>query len=56
MSDMERKELDSDQNGLYLETADEDGIHICEKVGDGKVYVYYSELPSLIKLLQEYVQ
>ena len=53
MMDKEKVYLDDTENSLYIEAADEDGLHICEQIGDGKVYVYLSEIPVLIKKLQE---
>lgn len=50
----EKKSLDDDENGIYLKNVDEDGLQICEKGGGGEVYVYYSEIEDLIKLLKEF--
>ena len=50
----ERKNLDEDENGLFLKNVDEDGIQIVEREGGGEVYVYYSEIPDLIKDLEYY--
>ena len=41
-------------NNLRLDLADEDGFHICEMVGDGKIYVYYSEIDRLFKRAIEF--
>ena len=46
-------QLDKDENGLYIELADEDGLHIIETDGKGKVYVYYSELDKLLQKLKQ---
>lgn len=46
--------LDAGENTLILSPGDEDGFHIEEENGSkGKVYVYYSEKPNLIKCLEE---
>jgi len=53
-SQQERRYIDNRENGLYVEAADEDGVHVCESADDNKVYIYFSEIPDLIKILQEY--
>jgi len=50
----EKRNLDDDENGVYLKNVDEDGLQICEKEGKGEVYIYYSEIEDLIKLLKKY--
>jgi hypothetical protein len=49
----EKHLLDDLQNGIYIEDADEDGVLIAEMEGDMKVYVYYTEIPKLVNILQE---
>jgi hypothetical protein len=47
--------IDQGENGLRIDHADEDGIHIVEAGSnphkENKVYIYYSELPRLIDAL-----
>ena len=45
--------VDDGENGLRIDIADVDGIKIVESDGDHAVYVYYSEIPKLVKGLQE---
>jgi hypothetical protein len=45
--------LDDSSNTLRIDPADNDGFHICEIAGSkGKVYVYYSEIDSLVDCLK----
>ena len=50
----EKRQLDDDENGLYVKNIDEDGVKICEKCSDEGVYVYYSEIEDLINNLYHY--
>lgn len=45
--------LDDEENTLRLEPADIDGFYIEETVGKNKVYVYYTEIETLIQLLRK---
>jgi hypothetical protein len=51
----ERMYLDDGENGAYVEAADDDGIQICECNGESKVYIYFSEISKLVRILQEYL-
>lgn len=44
--------IENDPNGLLLCPGDEDGFHITEVEGKGRIYVYYSERERLIECLQ----
>ena len=46
--------IDDDKNGLRIDKADEDGIQIVEHDNESAVYVYISEIPKLMGVLQEY--
>ena len=48
----EKRNLDDDENGLFLQNVDIDGLQIVEKEGGGMVYVYYSEVEDLINDLK----
>jgi len=49
--------IDSGENGLKIDKADEDGITICEtefgRETENQVYIYNSEIKKLIDGLQE---
>jgi hypothetical protein len=45
--------VDEAENGLRIDHGDEDGFKIVESEGESEVYVYYSELKKLIRVLQE---
>ena len=46
---------EADENGLILVPGDDDGFHIQEAEGKGKIYVYYTEAPMLINRITEKV-
>ena len=48
--------LDDTENTLLLVPADIDGFHIKETEGDGKIYVYYSEIKDLIVNLKDIME
>ena len=50
----EKNDIDDDENGIFLQNVDVDGVQICEKEGRGMVYVYYCEIPMLIEKLLYY--
>jgi len=50
----EKSCLDDDENGLYVQNVDADGVQIVEKDGQNAVYVYYSEIDVLIEKLRYY--
>jgi len=45
--------VDDDPNGVFITPADVDGFLIKEIEGDGKVYIYYSEIGLLIDCLNK---
>jgi hypothetical protein len=48
----EKRNLDDDENGIFLQNIDIDGLQIVEKNGENMVYIYYSEIDKLIKKLR----
>jgi len=54
---MDKKELvewvDDSENGLCVDVADGDGVQIVESNGKHVVYIYFSEIPKLIGVLQK---
>ena len=46
--------VDDMQNSLRIDVADEDGCHLVEVEGGGKVYIYNSEIDLVIDALQKY--
>ena len=45
--------IDNSSNGLRVDVADSDGVQIVESNGKNVVYVYFSEIPKLIGVLQK---
>ena len=45
--------IDNSENGLRVDVADGDGVQIVESNEKGVVYVYFSEIPKLICVLQK---
>ena len=45
--------IDNSENGLRVDVADSDGVQIVESNEKGFVYVYFSEIPKLICVLQK---
>ena len=45
--------VDDDPNGVFITPADVDGFFIKEIEGDGKVYIYYSEIGLLVDCLNK---
>lgn len=54
---MNKKEIcewvDDSENGLRVDVADSDGVQIVESNEESFVYVYFSEIPKLICILQK---
>ena len=51
--DKEKRYIDDTDNSLFVVKADYDGVYVHEAEGDCKAYVYYTEIPDLIRVLQE---
>lgn len=47
------KWIDNSSNGLRVDVADSDGVQIVESNGKNVVYVYFSEIPKLVGVLQK---
>lgn len=45
--------IDKSSNGLRVDVADSDGVQIVESNEKGVVYVYFSEIPKLVDILQK---
>ena len=45
--------IDNSENGLRVDVADSDGVQIVESNESHVVYVYFSEIPKLIGILQK---
>ena len=52
MENVNNEYIDSSENGLHVDVADSDGVQIVENNGKNVVYVYFSEVPRLIGVLQ----
>ena len=50
---MDSKWIDNSSNGLRVDVADSDGVQIVESNGKNVVYVYFSEIPKLVGVLQK---
>lgn len=50
---VEREWIDKSENGLRVDVADGDGVQIVESNENHVVYVYFSEIPKLILILQK---
>ena len=44
--------MDDSNNPLRIDPIDHDGFHVSEIVGEGKIYIYYSEIDCLIDCLK----
>ena len=53
MNDVESEYIDESENGLRVDVADSDGVQIVESNEESVVYVYFSEIPKLIGVLQK---
>jgi len=53
MKDVKCEWVDDSENGLRVDVVDGDGVQIVESNGESVVYVYFSEIPKLICILQK---
>jgi len=52
-NNINREWVDESENGLRVDVADSDGVQIVESNESHVVYVYFSEIPKLICILQK---